>query len=110
MAAVGNMATADAMVGVGGALDAGLGVSTIHILQFYSVKRQQQQWSLSIPYLCACVATIFATVCANEDIGFTWKTGYESLPSFNPLSVKITVRKWKHEAFSRGIELDLVRY
>jgi len=46
-----------------------------------------------LPYLCAWVATIFATVWAREDWGLTWKTGYESLPSFNPLSVKITVRK-----------------
>lgn len=65
---------------------------------------------LSIPYLCACVATIFATVWAKEDSGLTWKTGYESFPSLNPLSVKITVRKWKHDALSKGIELDLVRY
>jgi hypothetical protein len=60
--------------------------------------------------LCACVATIFATVWASEDCGLTWNTGYESLPSFKPLSVRMTVRKWKHVVLNSGIELDLVRY
>jgi len=84
---VGAMMDDGGKVGVGGAEDAGLGVSTIHIL-----------W--------ACVATSFATVCASEDWGLTWNTGYESLPSLVPLSVKITDKKWKQDPLSSGIELD----
>jgi hypothetical protein len=79
------------MVGVGGVLEAGLGVSTTHILTSQSVVEASEKNRGT--HLCACVATIFATVCANEDCGFTWKTGYESLPSFSPLSANITDRK-----------------
>lgn len=109
---IGGTATAGGMVGVGGAVDAGLGVSTIHILQVDSMSEQHRvSVFLEGPtHLCACVATILATVCARVDWAFTWNTGYESLPSLNPLSVKITDKKCKQEDFNRGIELDLVRY
>ena len=39
----------------------------------------------------------------------TWKTGYESLPSFMPRVERMTEMKWM-QVFSRsGAELDLVR-
>jgi hypothetical protein len=60
-------------------------------------------------YLCALVATSFATVWASVDHGLTWKTGKESLPSFMPRVDKMTETKWMQVFSSRGAELDLVR-
>jgi len=37
-----------------------------------------------------------------------WKTGYESLPSFMPRSLRMTLMKWMHEERSRGRDVDLV--
>jgi len=64
----GGTATAGGMVGVGGAVDAGLGVSTIHILQTNFMSEHRVSGFLKGPtHLCACVATILATVCARVD-------------------------------------------
>jgi hypothetical protein len=44
-------------------------------------------------YRCDRVATIFATVWASVELGFTWKTGKESLPSIRPRVDRITEMK-----------------
>jgi hypothetical protein len=46
-----------------------------------------------LTYRCDLVATSLATVCASVEVGFTWKTGNESLPSINPRVDKITEMK-----------------
>lgn len=75
--------------GVGGPEDDGDSVSTTHIL-----------WLR--------VATSLATVWANVQYGLTWKTGKESLPSWTPLSERMTEVKWMQEDRRRGREVDLV--
>lgn len=44
-------------------------------------------------YRCDRVATIFATVWARVEPGFTWNTGKESLPSINPRVDRMTEMK-----------------
>jgi hypothetical protein len=41
--------------------------------------------------------------------GFTWKTGYESLPSFTPRSERMTDIKCMQEERRRGREVVFVR-
>ena len=72
-----------------------------------------QRWTFeprSTTYLWAWVATIFAQVCASEESGLTWNTGYESLPLLIPLSVRMTERKWKQVDLNNGIDEERVKY
>lgn len=86
----GGAVTEGARCGEGGIEDVGEGASTIHM-----------RWER--------VATIFAMVWARVLVGLTWKTGYESWPSFIPRSERITVMKWMHEESRRGRAEVLVR-
>ena len=72
-------------LGLGGTEPAGDGLSTIHM-----------RWER--------VATSFATVCARVLTGVTWKTGYESWPSFRPRSERIIEMKWMHVSVKSGME------
>lgn len=85
----GGTSTAGWIAGVGGPDEAGEGVSTTHIR-------------------CERVATSLATVWARVLKGLTWKTGYESLPSFTPLSERMTDMKWMQDERRRGREVDFV--
>jgi hypothetical protein len=84
---------ADECDGVGGPDEAGDNGSVTQSL----VNQLATLSALLVPldlYLCDRVATIFATVCASVDPGFTWNTGNESLPSINPRVDRITEMKW----------------
>jgi hypothetical protein len=72
-------------LGLGGTEPAGDGLSTIHM-----------RWER--------VATSFATVWARVLTGVTWKTGYESWPSFRPRSERMMEMKWMHVSVRRGME------
>jgi hypothetical protein len=37
-------------------------------------------------------------------MGVTWKTGYESWPSFTPRSERMMEMKWMHVSLSSGME------
>jgi hypothetical protein len=71
--------------GLGGTEPAGDGLSTIHM-----------RWER--------VATSFATVWARVLTGVTWKTGYESWPSFRPRSERMIEMKWMHVSVRSGME------
>jgi len=71
--------------GLGGTEPAGDGLSTIHM-----------RWER--------VATSFATVWARVLIGVTWKTGYESWPSFRPRSERMIEMKCMHVSVSSGMD------
>lgn len=75
--------TAGVMAGEGGTEDTGDGDSVTHI-----------RWER--------VATSLATVCARVLCGVTWKTGYESLPSFIPRSERMTEMKCMQDESNRG--------
>lgn len=86
----GGTTIAGVIAGVEGPDEAGDGASTTHM-----------RWER--------VATSFATVCARVLYGLTWKTGKESLPSFTPLSDRMTDIKWMQDERSSGSDVDLVR-
>jgi hypothetical protein len=71
--------------GLGGTEPAGDGESTIHMR-------------------CDRVAQSLATVWARVLTGVTWKTGYESWPSFTPRSERMMEMKWMHVSLSNGME------
>lgn len=86
----GGTRVAGVKAGVGGPEDDGEGSSTIHMR-------------------CERVATSLATVWARVESGLTWKTGYESAPSFMPRSERITLMKWMQEERRSGREAVEVR-
>lgn len=47
----------------------------------------------NLAYRCDLVATTLATVWARVDVGLTWNTGKESLPSTKPRVERITDMK-----------------
>lgn len=58
---------------------------------------------------CERVAQSFATVCASVLNGVTWKTGYESLPSWTPRSERMTPMKWMQDDERSGMAEVSVR-
>lgn len=92
--------------GVGGPEDDGDNGSVTQSLQT-SISPSANMTGLA--YRCDFVATIFATVCARVEAGFTWKTGNESLPSSSPRVDRITEIKWVHVFWSSGNDEERVR-